>query len=379
MRTYANLYQRLCSYDNLLLAYRKARKGKAQKDYVIDFEPDLERNLLLLKGELERLEYSPEPIATFILRDPKTRRIGASSFRDRVVHHALCNVIGPIFESRFIYDSFANQQGKGTHRAILRFEEFTRRVSRNAGRARSGQQKLLGSGKSYGYVLKADIKHYFDTVDQGILMQIISKRIKDARVIWLVGVILRNHRCDAPGKGMPIGNLTSQFFANVYLDELDQFVKHRLGVRYYIRYVDDFVILHRDRKALQLLRGEIQHFLVSDLRIELHPDKTRVVPLDRGITFLGFRVFPLYRLLKKSNARRIWRRMDRLKRIYAAGEMSAEQVSRSIEGWLGYARFADTYNLRRRVESRYEELFAGKVRVGFPRSMPASLGHRKPL
>ncbi len=156
---------------------------------------------------------------------------------------------------------------------------------------------------------------------------------------------------------MPIGNLTSQFFANVYLNELDRFIKHKLKARYYIRYVDDFVILHRDKVVLKKWREEIDNFLKSELKIQLHREKTRIILCEKGITFLGFKIFRHYRLLKKSNAKRIWKRLERLRRRLGAGEITGEKAGQSLEGWLTYARFANTYTLRKRVSQRFEELF----------------------
>ncbi len=360
METYRNLCTRLCSYENLEVAFRKARKGKTLKDYVINFESELEKNITQLKEELETLTYSPAPLTTFLVRDPKTRKISASHFRDRVVHHALCNIIEPILEKEFIHDSFANQKGKGTHMAIKRYERFLRRVSFNRkyeAMSGVGQRKLFNDGGSAGYALKADISHYFDTVDHETLLHIIQRKIKDVKVLWLVKTILANHKTEAQGKGMPIGNLTSQFFANVYLNELDRFVKHGLRAKYYIRYVDDFVILHRDRTVLKKWKEEIGDFLRHELKIQLHKEKTRIIPLKRGITLLGFRVFRHYRLLKRSNARRIWKRLDRMRNRYDAGEITREKVRQSFEGWLAYAKFANTYDLRERVLARFEELF----------------------
>ncbi|MDE1768834.1 MAG: RNA-directed DNA polymerase [Candidatus Micrarchaeota archaeon] len=215
----------------------------------------------------------------------------------------------------------------------------------------------MPSNLHYGYTLKADIRHYFDTIDQEILLNIIRRKIKDKNVIWLIEVILKNHKTGVSGKGMPIGNLTSQFFANVYLNELDWFVKHKLKVKYYIRYVDDFVILHRNKKMLMELKGEINSFLRHSLEVELHPEKTRIVRLANGITFLGFRIFQKHRLLKKSNSRRIWKRIERLKEKYDQGKLTSEKARLSFDGWFAYASFADTYGLRKRVLERCNQLF----------------------
>jgi len=357
MKTYRNLYPNLCSYENLELAFRKARKKKTTKQYVMDFESNLEENLNQLKYELETFAYAPSPLTTFTVRDPKTRRISASHFRDRIVHHALCNVIGPIFEKRFIHDSFANQKGKGTHSAIRRFEKFMRKVSSNGHKLRNGGGGNCVLHSNRCYVLKADIKHYFDNIDYEILLGIIRRKISDPRIIWLIKQILSNHKTRFPGKGMPLGNLTSQFFANVYLNELDYFVKHTLKAKYYLRYVDDFVILHMDKNVLERWQCEIGQFLKSNLNVEIHPDKSRIVSVRNGITLLGFRVFYHYRLLKKSNARRVWKRLDKFKQKHQAGNIEKEKISQSLDGWLAYAEFANTYNLRMKVASAFAEAF----------------------
>ena len=208
----------------------KARKHKTLKPDVIKFEKDLKNNLLLLRSELLLRCYKPKSLVNFIIHDPKIRKISKSDFRDRVVHHALCNIIEPIFENAFIYDSYANRMGKGTLKAVERFDSFKRKVTRN--------------NTCKTYVLKADIGKYFENVNHRILIRIIGKKIKDKKILRLIRIILANPARGQSGKGMPLGNLTSQFFANVYLNELDHFVKHELRARYYIRYVDDFVIFN---------------------------------------------------------------------------------------------------------------------------------------
>src|SRR3989338_1331406 len=282
-------YSKLCAYENLEKAFRKARKGKTLKRYVIDFEKNLKENLLRLQSELLLQIYRPQPLETFNLRDPKTRKISKAVFRDRVIHHALCNIIEPMLEKEFIYDSFANRKGKGTLGAIKRFDVFKRKVSKNNTRA--------------CYVLKADVRHYFDTVDHAILLSILRRKIRDERVLWLVNLILGNHKSPEEGKGMPLGNLTSQFLANVYLNELDQHVKHILKARYYIRYVDDFVILSSSVEELKTYKEKINAFLHEKLALELHPDKSDILLLRQGIGFLGFRIFYHHRLIKQKNLR----------------------------------------------------------------------------
>lgn len=316
----SNLYDNLCSYDNLEFAFQKARKGKTEKDYVIEFEANLEENLFALRNELLFHTYQPKPLKIFILRDPKTRKISKSDFRDRIVHHALCNIIEPTFDKGFICDSFANRKGKGTLNAIKRFDLFKRKVSKNNTRK--------------CYVLKADIKSYFDTVNREILLKLIKQKISDKKIIWLIKQILNNHKGKELNRGMPLGNLTSQFFANIYLNELDQFVKHKLKAKFYIRYVDDFVILDNSKDLLQSYLKEIDLFLKNNLDIKLHPDKSKILRLNKGISFLGFRIFYHYKLLAKKNMRKFERNLESMKKEYKLENLEREKVIESMKGGL---------------------------------------------
>lgn len=342
-----DLYSKLCSYDNLLLAWQRARKHKTLKPYVIEFEKNLKENLLALKIELLLHSYRPRPLKTFILRDPKTRVISKSDFRDRVVHHAVCNIIEPMFDKSFIYDSYANRKGKGVLRALKRFDLFKRRVSKN--------------NTSECFVLKADIRHYFDTVDHETLINILRRKIKDDKIIWLIRIILCNHKTKLVGKGMPLGNLTSQFFANGYLNELDQFVKHALKAKHYVRYVDDFVILHRSRERLEYYKHEINVFLNDNLLLDLHPEKSKVLLASRGVCFLGIRNYSYHKLLKKSNLRKIRRKVLELKTDYDSRQVSYDLAFATLEGWLAYSKAANSYRQRQEIINFFERLLPGKV------------------
>lgn len=346
MKTYNNLWQNLCNYENLESAFRKARKHKTKKLYVIEFEKNLKENLLQLRTELLLYAYRPRPLETFILRDPKTRKISKSDFRDRVVHHALCNIIEPIFDKSFIHDSYANRKGKGTLKAIGRFDCFKRKVSKNNTRK--------------CFILKADIKHYFETVDHNTLLEIINKKIKDSNVLWLIKKILQNYQTKEHGKGMPLGNLTSQFFANVYLNELDQFIKHELKAKYYIRYVDDFIIPNNSRIILLDYKEKINEFLKT-IKLELHPDKTKIVSINRGVSLLGFRVFTYHKLLKKSNIRKMENKLLRFREQFENNKTKYDKIYAGIEGWLAYAHHGNTYELRKRFLKKFEELFPNQV------------------
>ncbi len=342
-----DLWKELCSYENLELAYKKARKHKTQKDYVRHFEKNLENNLLVLRSELSLHSYRPKALTTFIVRDSKTRKISKSDFRDRIIHHALFNIIEQIFDKTFIYDSYANRKSKGTLKALERFDYFKRKVSKN------NTKKC--------FVLKADIKHYFEKVNHSILLNIIKKRIKDKKIIWLIKQILNNHHSEKKGEGMPLGNLTSQFFANVYLNELDYFAKHTLKAGYYIRYVDDFVVFEENKEKLEIYKQVIDGFLRKNLKICLHPDKTKIFCLGNRINFLGFRVFFYHKLLKKSNLRKMQDNLQLLKEKYEKAEISYDKIYNCIEGWLAYAKNADSYKQRKNLMTNVSMMFLNEM------------------
>jgi len=325
-KTFKNIFPIFCSYENLLTAFIKARKRKTKKEYVKAFEKNLKSNLLTLQWQLQTGTYKPSTMKTFTIRDPKTRKISASQFRDRVVHHAICNLISPIFQRRFIHDTFANRKGKGTSAILKRFEFFKQKVGKN------------------GYVLKADIRHYFEEIDKEVLLSILEKRIKDKRFIDVILIILENHK-----QGMPLGNLTSQEFANIYLAELDNFVKHELKIKYYVRYVDDFIILNKNKKKLEEWKQKISEFLNFNLKISLHKDKTKIIQIRNGVGLVGFRIFFYHKILKKSNLRRLKIRLLRYRQGLLDGTISKEHITMSLAGWNGYARLGNTFNLRNKI------------------------------
>jgi retron-type reverse transcriptase len=284
-----NLWPTLTSFENLLRAAEKARKGKRFRPAVAAFHFDLEHQLWSLHDELSTKSYRPGGYRSFFLCEPKKRQISAAPYRDRVVHHALTNVLEPIFERSFIPDSYACRKGKGTHAAVDRCQQFARR---------------------FRYVLKADIQKFFPSLDHEILKGLVAGKVKDPDVLWLVGRIIDHSNPQEPvqdwfpgddlftpgqrRRGIPIGNQTSQFFANVYLDPLDHFAKDRLQVGGYVRYVDDFLVFADDKKQLADVQRRIAEFLTR-LRLRLHPTKNVVFPVRQGIGSLGYRVFPMHR------------------------------------------------------------------------------------
>ncbi len=343
MASYHNLWKKLHSYKNLEIAFKKARKHKTLQLDVLEFEKDVDNNLSLLQTELMLHCYHPKPLQTFIIRDPKTRKISKSHFRDRVVHHALCNVIEPLFEKSFIYDSYANRKQKGTLKAVERFSFFSRKVSHNYTR------KV--------FVLKADVRHYFETIDHKILLSLLMKKITDKKISWLMKIILSNYHSGVDEKGMPLGNLTSQFFANVYLNELDQFVKQQLKVKYYLRYVDDFIILHPSPLFLGECKQKIHDFLHQKLALNLHSDKSKIICLSRGVHFLGFKVFLHHKLIKKKNMLHFYRKCDEKSAAYKERKIQYDSIYDFMEGWIAYVKNANTFKARKKILSDFERRY----------------------
>jgi retron-type reverse transcriptase len=346
MKTYKHLYDQVVSFDNLYLAARKARRNKRSREDVAAFEFSIENELLILQRELADKTYRPGPYKTFLVHEKKDRWISAAPYRDRVVHHALMNVIGPLLERSFIDDSYANRVGKGTHSAIKRFQEFARR---------------------YRYVLKCDIKKYFPSIDRDILYAHLSRKIVCADTLWLIGSILDNTGkpepvCDLfPGdnlltpltrkRGIPIGNLTSQFFADFYLEGFDHFVKEKLRIKGYVRYVDDFALFGDDRAGLRAILPLLEQYLTG-LRLKLHPDKCLVYPVGYGANFLGFKVFPSKRLLLHENVRHFVRRTRRRIADLRRGRITPEKARLSLAGWIGHAINGRTVHLREKLYQR---------------------------
>lgn len=344
--TQDSLFDRLTGWENLVAAARKTRRGKRRCADCAGFELERERELLRLQDELRERTYRPGGYRTFYVREPKRRMISAASYRDRVVHHALVNVTGPLFERNFIGDSYANRVGKGTHRAVDRYQAF-------AGRFR--------------YVLQCDIVKFFPSVDHEILKALLRSRVRDPDVLWLCDLIIDGSNAQEPSvqyfpgddlftpharrRGLPIGNMTSQFWANVYLHGLDNFVKRGLGWRGYVRYVDDFLLLGNDKPALWTARAAIIGYL-ERLRLRIHEERAQVRPVERPTRFLGYRCWATHRFLTKENIRRFRRRGRALQRDYARGVRTWEQVKASLAAWNAHAATANGWNLRRRVLGR---------------------------
>ena len=336
------MFPHVTAWTNLLEAYRKAARGKRGKLAAATFERQLADRLLVLQDELLAGTYRPGLYQHFVIHEPKRRLISAAPFGDRVVHHALCNVIEPLFEARFHPHSYANRVGKGTHQAINQLQAYARQ---------------------YRYVLRLDIVQHFPSLDHTVLKDELVKVVRDEQARWLIDVILRSgegvladeyDRVCFPGdspldalrpRGLPIGNLTSQFWSNCYLNPLDWFVTRSLGCRAYLRYVDDMALFANNKRQLAQWGIEIADFLAG-LRLTVHESSAQVQPVTAGIPWLGFVVYPMHRRLKRRNVVAFRRRLEQAITLYRRGEISFAEMDASVQGWINHVRYGDTWGLR---------------------------------
>ncbi len=337
-----DLFGRIASFPALYAAYRKAVTGKRRKPGAAAFAAGLERQLLRLERELLDQSWRPGRFVEIAVRDPKPRMVSAAPFRDRVVHHALCAVVVPLFERGFIHHSYANREGKGTHRAVTQYEHWRDRCR---------------------HVLRCDIYRYFPAIDHAHLKAGFRRRIACPRTLWLLDSIVdgsnRQEKVELyyPGdhlftpfarrRGLPIGNLTSQFFANLFLDGLDHFATEVLRAPY-LRYVDDFALFHDDPAVLAEWRDRIAGWLAGR-RLSLHPRKTVIVPTAAPATFLGYVLQPGLRRLPEENVRRFRNRLRGLRDRWDAGTIDESAVRARVTAWIAHAAQADTWRLRHAI------------------------------
>lgn len=324
-----------------MAASHQAARGKRRRESAARFEFQLADHLVDLQEELQNHRYQPGPYTNFLIHEPKKRLISAAPFRDRVVHHAFCNIIEPWFEQRFIFDSYANRLGKGTHRAVNRLQLFSR---------------------NFRYVLRMDIVKHFPSIDHAILRRTLERVIREDNVIWLVNQIL-NSGAEAlkdeykmvwfPGddllaalrpRGLPIGNLTSQFWSNCYLDPFDHFVKRQLRCPAYLRYVDDFALFSDSKRELWRWKKAIVERLAI-LRLTIH-DGAQVVPTNIGVPWLGFIVFPTHRRLKARKVYNFSKRLRNRWQEFCAGEITFAEFDATVKGWVNHVKHGDTWGLR---------------------------------
>lgn len=290
------------------------------KTDVQGFYFNLENNIFEIHERLKNWRWIPDPYTSFYVRDPKLRHIHKASVRDRVFNQALFRTLEPIFDKHFIFDSFSCRVGKGTHKGVIRLENFTKKITSNY--------------TSHTFALKCDVKKFFDNISHKILINLVKEKIKEKKLLNLIEKIIFSFETEK-GKGLPLGNVTSQLFANIYMNEFDQFVKHTLRIKYYLRYCDDFIILHKDREFLSNLIPIINNFLAINLNLYLHPNKVIVRKINNGIDFLGYVTLPHYRVLRTKTKRRMFNKIKNLKALKDKNLISQDLFERSINSYLG--------------------------------------------
>ncbi|MCR4279304.1 MAG: reverse transcriptase/maturase family protein [Candidatus Zambryskibacteria bacterium] len=316
-------YDSIISVENLLEAWKEFVRWKRGKKDVQEFQLSLMDNILSLHADLSDRNYCHGGYHPFNISDPKPRNIHKATVRDRLLHHAVYRILYPYFDKRFIHDSYSCRLNKGTHRALNRFMDFGNRVSRNY--------------TKQCWVLKCDVRKFFASVNHEILLQILAKYIQDKDTAGLLKIIITSFHSTGPGKGLPLGNLTSQLLVNIYMNEFDQFMKHKLKAKHYIRYADDFVILSSDKDCLCTVYQYIVHFLGNKLKLELHPDKVFIKTYASGVDFLGWVHFPDHRVLRTVTKRRMFKNLSK----------NFSEESRA--SYLGLLKHGNTQKLRKKI------------------------------
>lgn len=338
-RRLRHIFYNIISVENLLISWREFLRGKRQRHDMAIFSTQLTDNIFKLHAELKDKSYRQGMYKAFKINDPKPRDIHKASVHDRLVHHALYRVLYPYFDRQFIHDSYSCRDNKGTHRAINRFRAFGLKVSKNNTRT--------------CWVLKCDIRKFFASIDHGILKCILSKHITDDEALGLLIGIIDSFSVDGKNDvGLPLGNLTSQLLVNIYMNELDQFVKRKLRVKYYIRYADDFVLLHEDKKYLGDMLLEIENYLRINLKLELHPDKVYIKTLSSGVDFLGWVSFATHRVLRTSTKRRMLKKL---------GQNTSREALASYDGLLGHG---NAYKISQELHRHFDNSIVKRVDLG---------------
>jgi hypothetical protein len=330
MKRVGGLYRQIHTYENLCLAFRKAARGKQDRKEVIAFRGDFETQIRKLQGELRRHAPDIGHYRFFKVYDPKQRSICAASFAERVLHHAVMNLCEPLLESYAIHDTYACRKGKGNRKAILRAQHFARR---------------------HRWYLKLDIKKYFDSIDHGILLHLLARRIKDTDLLLLFEKLFDTYHT-RPGKGMPIGNLVSQHMANFYLGGFDHWIKEERKINGYLRYMDDMLVFGRDRVLLNSELEKIRQYLYGKLDLRLKAN-TQLNRCRHGFAFLGYRVFPGRIMLSQRSKRRFLNKFKRYEQKWHDGQWSTDELVRHMEPLIEFTRAAGATGLRRSAIQRF--------------------------
>ncbi len=321
--------------DNLLLAWKEFRKGKQSKNDTVRFELNLEDNLFDLHHRLDSLEWKPDPYEMFLVNDPKLRKIHKATVRDRVLYQAVYRVLYQVFDPTFIFHSYASRDCKGTHAGIIVFEKYIRQVSSNY--------------KNSAHVVKCDIRKFFDSIDHNILFSLIQRKINDSDLVALIRKIIESFSTSS-GKGLPLGNVTSQLFANIYMNQLDQYIKRELKVKCYVRYCDDFVLISPSKEYLEHCVREIGKFCHDELKLDLHPRKVIFRKINQGIDFLGYVMLPHRRVIRVQTKRRIFRKLEKLKSRNDVGMVDEKSLEQSVQSYLGILSHCKGEKIKEQIE-----------------------------
>ncbi len=326
-KSYGNLWSQIVSFENLLRGYNEARKGKRYQFEVLRFSDCLEENIFRIQDDLIAGRWRPSPFREFIKVDTLKRRlIQAPAFCDRVVHHALVGITQPFMERKWIYDSYACRRGKGVHRCVSRTKDFLYRAWRMW---------------EHVYVLQADISKYFQSINHKILLNILQRTFREKEVLSLYQTIIETN--NTTGQGIPIGALTSQTLANHYLSEVDHFVKEKLRVKFYIRYMDDMIILGSSKEYLKDILVELKLFIETKLELHLNP-KTHIYPACQGVDFTGYRIWKTHILPRKRNVKAAKKRFKSISKRYAKGEVDLEYAKSRVVSFIGYMQHCNGYH-----------------------------------
>ncbi len=325
-------YEKIISIENLLVSWREFLRGKKKRKDVIEFSLHLTDHVLLLHQELKNKTYRHGPYRAFKINDPKPRDIHKASVRDRLVHHAIYRILYPYFDKKFIFDSYSCRLEKGTHKAIIRFRNFAQKVSLN--------------NKRTIWILKGDIRKFFASIDHAILKSLFKKYIFDENILWLLNQLICSfHTKDKINTGLPLGNLTSQLFVNIYMNEFDQFVKRKLQIKRYIRYADDFVVFSDNKLYLEQLIPRLSEFLKNKLKLTLHPNKLFIKTLTAGVDFLGWVNFPRHLILRTSTKQRMFKRLK------------IAHSKETLASYVGLLSHGNTYGLLKKIQALCLDLF----------------------
>ena len=324
-------FDEIISVENLLEAWKEFIKGKKQKKDVQIFQMRFMNNILSLHGDLLNHTYKHGGYQAFKINDPKPRDIHKAKVRDRLLHHAIYRKSYPFFDRTFIADSYSCRLNKGTHKSVNRFRKFAHIVSKNNTRT--------------CWILKCDIRKFFANIDHDVLLEILAQYVPAKNTLWLLQEVIGSFNAERKTNvGLPLGNLTSQLFVNIYMNEFDQYIKHKLKVKHYIRYADDFVIFSGDKEYLKNIISEIADFLGEELKLELHPNKIFIKTFNSGVDFLGWVSFSDHRVLRTATKRRMLRRIKE------------NPNTETLNSYLGLLKHGNAKKLESEINANYQVL-----------------------